>query len=281
MIAISLFLATCFAHAEQPKIDQLTLVVGFAPGGTSTIAARHIAGAINQQTGTDVIVMSHEGAGGALAAQSVLEQNNSHVLLFFSSTSALRVKPDIGLVPVALIATFPYVVVANKNAPSTLDAYFDAARHNDKLRSYTSPGTGSFPHLAGERLFREHGIKGVHVPFTGSSPAAQSVYAGHVQLGIVPYIDYVPLKDGLHEFVGAEKSLGIDGWIGIYAPPSTTPAEIARYASMFKSATEASADKLALSGFKAQWGAGIELQKLHKQSYEEWKPELDRLGTKF
>lgn len=281
-IILFLSLLICIpAAAMEPKIDQLTLIVGFKPGGTSTVAARQIASAINEKSGTDVIVMSREGAGGLLAANAVLEQNNSHVLLFFSSTSALRVRPDMGLVPVGLIATFPYVVVANKNAPSTLDAYFQAARHEDKLRSYTSPGTGTFPHLAGERLFREHGIKGVHVPFTGSSPAAQSVYAGHVQLGIVPYIDYAPLKDGLREFPGAGEKLGIDGWIGIYAPPSTTQAEISRYVQMFKSATEASTEKLALSGFKAHWEAGTQLQKLHEQSYKEWKPELDRLGIKF
>jgi tripartite-type tricarboxylate transporter receptor subunit TctC len=49
--------------------------------------------------------------------------------------------------------------------------------------SYATPGFGTSPHLACERLFRlSYGLDVVHVPFQGAAPAITSTIAGHTQI---------------------------------------------------------------------------------------------------
>ena len=49
--------------------------------------------------------------------------------------------------------------------------------------SYASPGHGTSPHIACERLFKvTHGLDVVHVPFQGGGPAVQSTIAGHTAI---------------------------------------------------------------------------------------------------
>jgi tripartite-type tricarboxylate transporter receptor subunit TctC len=113
--------------------EDLTLVVGFSPGGTSSIAARFIGESLETITGSRVVVENRPGAGGALAAEWVRRQPSSGTLLFMSSASLLNVPVHSGLVPIALIATFKYVAVVGKQMPGALSDYFDMAQRNDSL----------------------------------------------------------------------------------------------------------------------------------------------------
>lgn len=280
LTALSMLLSAYGAIASETKIDQFTFIVGFAPGGTSTVAARQIGHAINQAEGINVIVESREGASGRLAANSVLSQNNSRVLYFMSSTSEFAVPPDIGIVPIALIATFDYVAVTSMNSPATLSSYLEAARTNEKLQSYTSSGTGTTAHLIGDKIFRTNGMPGVHVPYRGSRPAVESVFAGQVPMAIVPEADYRALQSGLHLVARSGDGIDATGWIAVYGPSSISREEVGQYAQIFKTAVENSKVQLKASGFDAHWGPAEELSALHNKSLQ-WKPELERLGIKF
>ena len=131
--------------------DAMTLVVGFAPGGTSSVAARFIARAIEEFAEMTVVVENKPGAGGEIAADWVKRQKDSQTLLFMSSTSVLKVSPD-GFVPIGMLATFSYAAVPRSDAPKTLTEYMTATKRNDALRSVATAGAGSVPHLVGERL---------------------------------------------------------------------------------------------------------------------------------
>jgi tripartite-type tricarboxylate transporter receptor subunit TctC len=64
--------------------------------------------------------------------------------------------------------------------------------------SYATPGHGTSPHLACERLFRiSYGLDVVHVPFQGGAPAVQATIAGHTQIIHIIAPAVAPqLKDG-------------------------------------------------------------------------------------
>src|SRR5262245_49593375 len=155
MRRIPLFAVVAFILQATPTEarDAMTLVVGFAPGGTSSVAARFVAHAIEEFAEMTVVIENKPGAGGELAADWVRRQKENQTLLFMSSTSVLKVSPD-GLVPIGMLATFSYVAVPRSDAPKTLIEYMTATKWNDSLRSVANAGAGSVSHLIGEKLFQ-------------------------------------------------------------------------------------------------------------------------------
>ena len=93
---------------------QISLVVGFAAGGTSSTAARIFAESVEHITRISTVVENRPGAGGAIAADWVLRQKGTQTLLFMSSTSSLKTSPQSGLVPIGILAAFSYVAVTKR-----------------------------------------------------------------------------------------------------------------------------------------------------------------------
>ena len=173
---------------------QITLVVGFAAGGTSSTAARIVAKSVEHITRTSMVVENRPGAGGAIAADWVLRQNGTQALLFMSSTSSLKTSPQSGLVPIGVLAAFSYVAVTKRDSPTNLAEYMNGASREEKYRTVATAGAGSIPHLIGAKLFSNYGVPMVHVPYQGSAPAILSVAGGHVALAIVPFPDFLPFQ---------------------------------------------------------------------------------------
>src|SRR5262245_47715941 len=164
------FAALMLSSPALPNDGQITLVVGFAAGGTSSTAARILAESVEQITRTSTIVENRPGAGGAIAADWVLRQNGTQTLLFMSSTSSLKTSPQSGLVPIGILATFSYVAVTKKDSAAHLAEYMNEASRDEKYRTVATAGAGSIPHLIGTKLFNDYGVPMVHVPYQGSAP---------------------------------------------------------------------------------------------------------------
>jgi hypothetical protein len=159
-------LVTLFGPA-LPNDGQITLAVGFAAGGTSSTAARIVAEAAEQTTRNSTTVENRPGAGGAIAADWVRRQKGTpQTLLFMSSTSSLRTSQS-GLVPIGILATFPYVAVTRKDAAAHLAEYMEEASREEKYRTVATAGAGSIPHLIGTKLFNDSGVPMEHVPIKG------------------------------------------------------------------------------------------------------------------
>jgi tripartite-type tricarboxylate transporter receptor subunit TctC len=262
----------------SPNDGQITLIVGFAPGGTSSAAARIVAEAVGQTTQTSIIVENRPGAGGAIAADWVLRQKGTQTLLFMSSTSSLKTSPQSGLVPIGILATFSYVAVARKDSPAHLAEYMNEASRDEKYRTVATAGAGSIPHLIGTKLFDDHAVPMIHVPYQGSAPAILSVVGGHVALAIVPFPDFLPFQDSLRVLAQSGSGIETEGWVGIFAPPETSAEEIARLAEIFRQASERSREKLRNVGFEQVWRSGTEAQAMLESDYVRWQPILGVLG---
>jgi Tripartite tricarboxylate transporter family receptor len=191
-----------------PDDGQIRLVVGFAAGGTSSTAARIFAEAVEHITRSSTIVENRPGAGGAVAADWVLRQKGTQTLLLMSSTSALS-----GLVPIGILATFPYVAVARKDSPAHLSEYMNEASREEKYRTVATAGAGSISHLIGTKLFNDYGVPMVHVPYQGSAPTILSVAGGHVALAIVPFPDFLPFQDTLRILARTGSGIETEGWV--------------------------------------------------------------------
>jgi tripartite-type tricarboxylate transporter receptor subunit TctC len=87
---------------------------------------------------------------------------------------------------------------------TTMQELVSIAKANPGKYNYASPGYGSSPHLASERLFkRTLGLDIVHVPFTGGPPAINATVAGHTQILAITLPLIVDLvKDGKLRLLG-------------------------------------------------------------------------------
>jgi tripartite-type tricarboxylate transporter receptor subunit TctC len=172
----------------QPR--SLTLVIAFAPGGTTDIGARLIQEPLSRALGLPVVVENRPGAGGALASEQVKRAapDGSVVLLATASTHGVNpaVFPDLpydaerDFAPVALIGVTPLVLgIHPRLAARTAPEFIALLRAEPGRHNYGSAGVGSITHLAGE-WFRQAagGLDVVHVPYRGGGPAMQAVITG-------------------------------------------------------------------------------------------------------
>jgi tripartite-type tricarboxylate transporter receptor subunit TctC len=85
---------------------------------------------------------------------------------------------------VASVAAAPETISVHPSVPATtMKELIALVRANPGKYSYASPGYGTSPHIAVERLFKlTYGLDVVQVPFPGGAPAVTSTLAGHTQI---------------------------------------------------------------------------------------------------
>jgi len=234
------------------------LISPYAPGGSVEVFARQIATRLAPRLGQPVIVETKPGAGGSIGTEFVIRSEaDGHTLLFHSGaivTDAVlkkSTKYDVrtDLEPVIMTANSALAIVVPPNSPvTTLPAFIDYAKKNPGKLNYASPGPGSSVHLSTELFKAMAGVDLTHVPYKGGSPAITAVMAGEVEVLFSPIVTAKPLAVG-----GRVKALAVTtrkrsaswpelstvteagvpdydfgAWYGIFAPPKTPAAVVAR-----------------------------------------------------
>ncbi|MFN3732347.1 Bug family tripartite tricarboxylate transporter substrate binding protein [Comamonas testosteroni] len=194
-LVLAAALAACLplagAHAQDfPPKRPVTMVVGFAAGGSADIAARIIAKKLGENIGQSVVVDNKPGAGGNLAHAQVAHGPTDGSVLLFGSIGPLSISPHFmkvsydplkDLAPITMGVTFPNVlVVPASKGIKTLSEFVAAAKREPGKLDFASTGPGSAAHLAGELLNDIAKIDTVHIPYKGGAPALQDVLGGRV-----------------------------------------------------------------------------------------------------
>ncbi len=118
-------------------------------------------------------------ARSAPDGHTLLLASNSHIVLapLVISGSPVNVKRD--FVPIALLFTFPFLLVVNAElGPKTLKELVDYAKARPGQLNWGSPGVGTGGHLVTELLLKQTGIKGQHVPYPGTTQQLLAAAAG-------------------------------------------------------------------------------------------------------
>jgi tripartite-type tricarboxylate transporter receptor subunit TctC len=234
---------------------QITLVVGFAPGGGHDIMARALAQEFPKVLGVQAVVENRPGAGGALSVQAVSRaEPNGHTLLV-NSLSELSVRQavtkvgydlDKDLAPISLIGVTPIALVVNEKLSAKTIAEFAAeAKSSRDGVVYGSPGVGTLQHFAGEALRVKLGLPMKHLPYSGAGPLANDLLGGHVTAAISGLPPLIPLvQSGKVRLIATSSierskltpdvpSFGESGVTGVdianyvgLAAPANTPAAI-------------------------------------------------------
>ena len=183
------------AAADDYPSRTVRIVDGFGPGSTPDLVSRLFGQWFSEHLGQPFVVENRTGAGGNVAAETVLAAPaDGYTLLGCVTAHAINVsvyqKLDYNFLrdfaPVGGIVRFPMVLLVNPAFPATTFPEFIAyAKANPGKVNVASPGVGTPMHVAIEMLNMMTGIDLVHVPYRGAAPGMTDVIAGQVQAFII------------------------------------------------------------------------------------------------
>jgi tripartite-type tricarboxylate transporter receptor subunit TctC len=256
-LALSVWLLSCGVAAAQYPERPVRLIVPFAPGGVTDVAARIVGQQLSAKWGQQVVIENKPGAGGVLGVEQAIRSTPDGYTLLMATNGELAIIPAISakpkydpqkdLLPIAMVTRTPYAWVANANAGiNTLQDLVTAAKAKPGEVAYSTAGHGSTMHLATEQFAASTGLKLLHVPYRGGVPAASAIIAGDVPVGLVAMSALNPLiESGKTKLLavtstqrlthlpnvptvaetGVIKDYEASIWTGMFAPAGT-PANI-------------------------------------------------------
>lgn len=179
-----------FAQAYPSKSIQL--IVPFAAGGGVDVVTRVVAEAAGEILKQRFVIENRGGAGTVLGSQAVAKAEPDGYTLLAAPTTmvinpALRSnlpfdwKTD--LVPVAMIAKLPFVVVGGLKLPAKTMKELEAlGKSRPEPITFGSGGAGTVAHLAGEFFGLVSGAKVQHVAYRGEAPALTDTISGNIDV---------------------------------------------------------------------------------------------------
>ena len=204
------------AIAQSYPAKPIRLVVPYAPGGGVDIIARATAQELTKRVGQQIIVDNRTGAGGNVGSDTVAKSPPDGYTLLMASpantiNSSLYAKmpydPMRDLVAVALIASVPAVLLANRSLPAqSVKQLVALAKAKPGALTYGSGGSGTTEHLAGEMFKSFAGIDMLHVPYKGGAQVIIDVISGQIALMFVNQVFALPHIQG-----GKVKALAVAG----------------------------------------------------------------------
>lgn len=197
----------CAPAAAQPvpsfPAKPLRILVGFAAGGSADLLARIAAAKLNAALGQPAVVENRPGAGGNIAAELVARSAPDGYTLLVAP-SAFAVNPSLykrtpydarrDFAPVTTLSTYMLFLVCHPSLPvkSAKDLIALAKARPGQL-NYSSAGTGTTTHIAGELLSYMTGTTMTHIAFKGTGQQVPALLSGEVALAfgsttVVPLI---------------------------------------------------------------------------------------------
>jgi tripartite-type tricarboxylate transporter receptor subunit TctC len=257
--AFALLCAAPAAFGQSYPSQPVRVIVGFPPGGTTDVIARHAAQELATQTGKSFVVENRPGASGTIASGGVAKSTpDGHTILVVSSThgtaAALYASlpyAEGDLLPVALVASTPYVFVVHPTIQvNTFAELIRLLKQNPGKYEFASSSPGTAQHLGAELVKRMAGVDMVHVPYKGTGALLPDLLAGRVPMMfenvaiMTPHIRKGSLKPlavssakrtALLPDVPtvAETGMGLEGfevlgWFAVLVP-AKTPPEVVKF----------------------------------------------------
>lgn len=180
------------ARAQAYPARPVRIVVGYAAGGGTDIAARVIGQALSERLHQQFVVENRTGAATNIATEAVVRSApDGYTLLLVNAANAINatyyenlsfnVLKD--LAPIAGIGRFPYFMAINPSFPAKNVSEFIAyAKANPRKVNMGTGGAGGPDHASGLLMQLMTGIEMTHVPYRGTAPALTDLISGQVQM---------------------------------------------------------------------------------------------------
>jgi tripartite-type tricarboxylate transporter receptor subunit TctC len=177
-------------------------IVGYTPGGTADMLARAVGQKLTEAWGQQVIVENRPGAGTNIGTEIAAKSPpDGHTLFMPTVANAINptLYPKLTYDPVkdfAYIINFakvPGILTVHPSVPArnAKELIALAKARPGELR-HGSTGIGSPHHLAGEIFKTMAGVKMIHVPYKGATPAIADIIAGHIEVYFGAMVSTLP-----------------------------------------------------------------------------------------
>jgi tripartite-type tricarboxylate transporter receptor subunit TctC len=185
------------AEAQNFPNRTITLVIPFAPGGSTSIVGRVIADKMSELIGEKVVVDNRPGAGGTVGTKAVAKSDPDGYTIALGYTGTLAIGPSLfknagydprkDFAPIGMIGNAPNSLVVHPSFPAkTVGELIAYAKANPGKVNFGSAGAGTASHITGEYFAASAGIKLVHVPYKGTGPALTDLLGGHIPMAFAP-----------------------------------------------------------------------------------------------
>ncbi len=299
------------AFADTWPSRATNIVVPFPAGASTDVVARLLADRLRGELGQGFIVENKTGAGGNIAATSVVRAAPDGYTLMFSSSGPLATNkllyktlsfdPLADFTPIAVLGDVQGIVAVHPSVPAKSFAELVAyGKANPGKLTFGSPGFGLMGHMIGELIQRKAGFQMTHVPYRGSAPLATDLLAGTVNVAVDFIPAYIP-----HVKSGAIRALAVSsdqrapqlpevptlseaglpdvnttGWFGLVGPKGLPEPVVARLAAITRAYVESAEgrDKLAVIGVRARSGDAAAMRTAQAMEIARWADVIKSAG---
>lgn len=302
---------TALAQSTWPA-KTIRIVVPFAPGAFTDLAARALAVEFSEQLGHQAVVENRGGAGSTLGTDMVAKAPADGYTLLVTDNS-LSISPGLyaklpydplkDFIHISLVAEVPAIMVARLDlAAKTPKELVELAQAKPGMLTFGSGGQGSSAHLATELFLSGASARMQHVPFKGVAVAIAEVVAGRIDLAVSSL--GTPLS---HVRSGRVRALGVTGkerspllpdvptfaeagfpqfnmtyWFGLSVPAGTPPEIVSRLRQeITRAAGQPKLKEVFLSqGARPVTSAPGEYSRRLADEIRVWKGVIEKAGVK-
>lgn len=254
--ALSLVLPTAFAQNDWPGTRPISWVIPYPAAGSTDVLGRALVQRIATSMNATVVVENKAGATGTIGGAFVAKASTDGYTVLHTTIGAQTIAPHLmgklpydplhDLEPVALVGTIPHVLVVSTSQPfKSVADLLQAAKAKPGEIAFASGGNGTILQMQAELLAQRNGVRFIHVPYKGDSPALQDTLSAQVQFMFAPITAALPhIKAGRLRALAAtsatrlkvlpdtptmaeagQKDFVVEQWQGVYLP-AKTPASV-------------------------------------------------------
>ncbi|CAN5463327.1 tripartite tricarboxylate transporter substrate binding protein [soil metagenome] len=289
------------------------IVVPYAAGGGTDLAARVYAEALGTSLKQTFVVDNRPGASGITGTSFVAKSPPDGYTLILGGGAAMTINQSIfaslpydpvrDFVAISLAAKLPLVMVVSGDLPvKTVAEFIDYAKKQPQGVTFSSPGTGTIIHLAGELFMARAGVKSLHIPYKGSSLGITDVASGQVNVSFdglstsLPLIrsgklralalstsqrnDLLPDVPTLQE--AGFKDFDVSTWYAFFAPAKTPPDVVQRLSAEVNriARSKATLQLVGELGLMATATTPEQLEQMVREEGVRWREVVQLAGIK-
>lgn len=185
-LAVLLSFSAAVAAQDYPS-RAIRILIPAAPGGTTDLLARLVAGKLSEALKQPVLAENRASASGVIAGDQTAKAAPDGYTLMLAyhqhtingAMTSLPYHPVNDFTPLTQLTRAGLLLVLNPSSSAkTLQEFVAWTKEKSGSLNYGSAGLGSGGHLAGELYKQMAGIKAEHIPYKGSGPSIVDLLAG-------------------------------------------------------------------------------------------------------
>ncbi len=223
LVASLLAVVSASALAQWKPDRPITLIVPWAPGGSTDQVSRVTAAELEKHLGQKIVIMNQPGASGSVGTKNAMAAPADGYTWTAGGAKDLGTYKVLGMLDTSasdwnLYLNVAHIAVVGVNADTpfkTMPELLAAMKANPGSISVATAGVNSSGHSAIESIARVAGVTYKHVTYDGGAPAAVAAASGETQVTTqlaAEQTDMIRAKRIRPLAVVGDKSIEIEGY---------------------------------------------------------------------